>query len=222
MFNWLETEVSWKVTPFVMLAVIVAIFTLAWTAGAEEVKGVIYRGPGGSYVQQPGEVVNQLENGRLLVTRTDGSQFYIDLTAKVAAPSAQYEIRYKPNGESYRVLVQSRATEVDLIQSEHDLRVMQDDRQFQLEAARLQQELKNDQHDNRVDWSEEARDWQRDRERAKEDERRAEERERRDKQDQRENLRRDAQRAVNNTADRAERVGRRLGDRLENFLQSQN
>ena len=215
----LHQEIDWRVTPFVAVAVIVAIFALAWTAGAEEVRGVIYRGPAGTYVPQAGELIQQFEDGRLLVTRTNGEQAVIDLSAKLpaAGASGQYEIRYKPNGEPYRVLVQSQATKTDVALAEHDLRVMQDDRAFQLKSAEVAQEIRNDQHDNKVDWSEEARDWKRNYDRAKDNERRAEERAKRDKQRRRENLRRDAQRTGENMADRAQDSVRRGIDRLERW-----
>lgn len=223
MFN-LNQEIDWRVTPFVAVAVVVAIFVLAWTAGAEEVTFVTVRGQ--EYFLTPGQSVVQpieVSDGLLAVRQVGGDVVYISSRQKLAnqpAPSAKYETRYKPNGQPYRVLVQSQATETDIALAEHDLRVMQDDREFQLEATRLQQEIKNDQHDNHVDWSEEARDWQRDRERAKEREARAEAQAKRDKQRARESQRRDVQRTLERSADRAQDSVRRGLDRLERWSQN--
>jgi hypothetical protein len=213
----IDEPVDKRLIPFAIILTVVIIFALAWTATAEEPKAVIYRGPGGSYVPGPGETAQQFEDGRLLVTRTNGEQVVIDLSGQLSAGGAKYEKRFKPNGEPYLVLVQSRATEVDLIQSEHDLRVMQDDREYKLATRRQAQDERNDQHDNRLDWSEETRDWKRDWDRAKDDKRDAEAQEKYEKRRQKKQRRDDFLDAaddigdrVSDGADRAERIGRGL------------
>lgn len=202
----LETEVSWKVVPFVATAVVVAIFVLAWTAGAEEPKAVVYTGPAGSYVPAQGEIVQQFEDGRLLVTRAGGQQVIIDLSGQLSAPAPAPV----PSGETFVYQNGQRvgAGSTVYVDPRHQIELREQD----LRELEVLAEIDLDQREQDLREREQrSREYERRaerRQREEEDERRAEERERRDRQDRRERARRDFSRDL----DSARRSGERARD----------
>lgn len=195
-----------------ILVVLMAV--LVGAAMADTVPGRVYTGPGGSYTPAPGEVVKELANAQLQITRSDGSTFVVDLgpvQPVVIVPPAGNTLVYRnQHSVGYGSTVYlSPADQVKLRQQ--DLKEAQTLQKMQREAA-------EDKHERRMDYADQAKDILRDQQRAAEDKADREEDRRRDEQRARERARDDAADALDDFRDNMEDRREDAADRIEKWV----
>lgn len=207
-----------------MLRIFFVAMMLVLTAGAGEVKGRVYTGPGGSYTPQVGELVKELGDAKLQVTRPDKSNFIVDLSEQ--KPMEQVVVEKKPttyvsspaptyqsNGQTFVYRNGQRVGS--------NSTVYIDPRD---QVALRQQDLREQEshHDANMDWSRQVQNYQRQQQDAAQREADRQLQQQRDQQRIEENRRQDALNAAQRFGTQVNSARRDLGNRLERYYRSQN
>ena len=218
----LESRVGGHTAIMVIFLELVACVLVAFTAWAGEPKAVIYRGPGGYYIPQDGEVVVMLSDGNLLVNRSGGERVYVDLITPPPAPAPAGETFVYRNGQRVgsgstvyadpRDQVLLRRQDESEVETSSDVNIAQ--------RKQTEDELDGKNH-RRTNTSREVRNYYETYEETKADKARAEERAKDNEHDRRQDAFRSIQRTSENMADRTQDSVQSGLDRLGNFLRSQ-
>lgn len=218
----LESRVGGHVVAMVIFLELAACVLATFAAWADEPKAVIYRGPGGYYIPQAGEVVVMLSDGNLLVNRPGGEKVHVDLiTPPPPAPAGDHFVYRNGHrvGPGSTVYTDPRDQVLLRKQDESEVETLSDVNIDQRQQTEDELDGKNRRRTNN---SREARNWYETYEETKADKARAEERAKENKNDRKQETRRNIQRTLESSADRAERVGHRIGDRVNDYIRSRN
>jgi hypothetical protein len=196
---------------------------LVFSAGAGEVAGRIYTGPGGSYTPQAGEVVKELQDAKLEVTRPDKSTFIVDLSEQ--KPMEQVVVEKKPttyvspppayqtNGQTFVYRNGQRVGDGSTIYVDPRDQVVLRQQDLREQESR---------HEAKIDWSRELKDFQQNQQQETQREADRQWQQQRDQQRAKENMRRDAVQAGQRFGQQVQSVRQDLGDRFERYVRSQN